>query len=380
MNRSNKHYHGNGHKPAKKKSRFGSFIKSLFTTIILVIAFAAGAQGLWNHRVRPPEPPHPHDILPTNMLPTPRADTIEPAIEPAFIAPEPDPADEDILEALPPFLESEWERRERFFTFLIFGLDEGANTDTIMVAGFDEIARRGYVISIPRDTRVDVQRRARKINAAYPAGRLHGGGHEGGVEQLKREVQTLIGFRPDFYVCLRMDVVVQIIDTIGGVEINVPFHMRYDDPCQDLFIDIPAGVQILDGEAAMNFARFRVGNNGFRSINDFTRMQHQQQLLAALFRTMIRPANIPRIPELVSLGDELLYTDLERRHLAWFGQQLAFATSPDALETYTLPIRGNTGRAPWYEYPDPQGILELVNRTVNPFTTDITLDMLRIAP
>ena len=367
----------NSNKRHKRKSRLGAFIKSLAITTTIVLAMATGVRGLWNHTVRPPDPPPIYEILPPgNVRPVPRVYTIEPA----FIAPEPDPADEDILEALPPFVEGEWERRERFFTFLIFGLDEGANTDTIMVAGFDEIAGRGYVISIPRDTRVDVQRRARKINAAYPAGRLHGGGHEGGVEQLKREVQTLIGFRPDFYVCLHMDVVVQIIDTIGGVEINVPFHMRYDDPCQDLFIDLPAGVQTLDGEGAMNFARFRVGNPGYRSINDFTRMQHQQQLLAALFRTMIRPSNIPLIPELVSLGDELLDTDLERRHLAWFGQQLALSTSPEALETYTLPIRGNTGRAPWYEYPDPQGILELVNRTVNPFTTDITLDMLRIAP
>jgi len=359
-----------------KKSRLRVLLKSLFITTVIAMALMAGGLGLWRHMVRPPEPPPLHVTLPVHVLP-PR----EPARAPAFIAPEPDPADEDILDALPPFVESDWERRERFFTFLIFGLDEGANTDTIMVAGFDETAGRGYVISIPRDTRVDVQRRARKINSAYPAGRLHGGGHEGGVEQLKREVQTLIGFRPDFYVMLDMDVVVQLIDTIGGVEINVPFHMRYtEDTCQDLYIDIPAGVQMLDGINAMHFARFRYADDGFRSITDFTRMRHQQQLLSALFRTMIRPGNIPRIPELVRLGDELLTTDLERRHIAWFGQQLALTTSPYALETHTLPIRGNTGRAPWYEYPDPQGILELVNRTINPFTTDITLDMLRIAP
>ena len=372
---------GNGpisnNKPNKaKKSRIRVMLRSFMVTTIIATALVAGGVGLWNHMVQPPEPPPIHVTLPVHIQPT-----REPARAPAFIAPEPDPADEDILDALPPFVESDWERRERFFTFLIFGLDEGANTDTIMVAGFDEIAGRGYVISIPRDTRVDVQRRARKINSAYPAGRLHGGGHEGGVEQLKREVQTLIGFRPDFYVMLDMDVVVQIIDAIGGVEINVPFHMRYtQDTYQDLYIDIPAGVQVLDGENAMNFARFRYADEGFRSITDFTRMRHQQQLLSALFRSMIRPANILLIPELVSLGDELLTTDLERRHLAWFGQQLALSNSPYALETHTLPIRGNTGRAPWYEYPDPQGILELVNRTINPFTTDITLDMLRIAP
>jgi len=361
----------------RPKRSFGRILLKTFAVMVIaIITVAASGLVMWRRTVRPPEPPPIYVTLPPQVQP-PRP----PSRAPAFIAPEPDPADEDILDALPPFIESEWERRERFFTFLIFGLDEGQNTDTIMVAGFDEIAGRGYVISIPRDTRVDVQRRARKINSAYPAGRLHGGGHEGGVEQLKREVQTLIGFRPDFYVMLDMDVVVKIIDAIGGVEINVPFHMRYtQDIYQDLYIDIPAGVQILDGENAMNFARFRYADPGFRSITDFTRMRHQQQLLTALFRTMIRPTNITRIPELVRLGDEMLTTDLELRHLAWFGQQLALSTSPDALETHTLPIRGNTGRAPWYEYPDPQGILDLVNRTINPFTTDITMDMLRIAP
>jgi len=376
---NNNHGNGNGRKRGKaKKSRLRTLIKSFMILTIIVMAVTAGVLGVWRHTVQPPEQPTVYDIFPEHAQPArPR----EPERAPAFIAdPEPDPADEGILDALPPFVETDWQRRERFFTFLIFGLDEGANTDTIMVAGFDEIAGRGYVISIPRDTRVDVQRRVRKINAAYPAGRIQGG-HAGGVEQLKREVQTLIGFRPDFYVMLDMDVVVEIIDTIGGVEINVPFHMRYTrDIYQDLYIDIPAGVQILDGENAMNFARFRYADQGFRSITDFTRMQHQQQLLSALFRTMIRPANILRIPDLVSLGDELLTTDLERRHLAWFGQQLALTTSPYAMETHTLPISGNTGRAPWYEYPDPQRILDLVNNTINPFTTDITLDMLRIAP
>ena len=362
-------------KSARPRTKGRIIFKSFLITTIIMLSVVAGGYGVWRSQVRPPEQPTIDVILPAHMFtPPPRNPQ-----SPAFTAPEPNPADEDILDALPPFIESDWERRERFFTFLIFGLDQGANTDTIMVAGFDEIARRGYIISIPRDTHVSVQRNMRKINAAYTVGRRHGGGHEGGVEQLKREVQTLIGFRPDFYVALNMDVVVEIIDAIGGVEINVPFHMRYtEDTCQDLYIDIPAGVQTLDGINAMHFARYRYGDEGFRSISDFTRMQHQQQLLTALFRTMIRPANIPRIPELVRLGNELLVTDLELRHLAWFGQQLAQITSTYALETHTLPIRGNTGRAPWYEYPCPTGILELINRTINPFTTDITLEMLLI--
>ena len=374
MNSSKQRIYNRRPRPSRGRTVFKSFM----VTITIILGLAAGMYAFWHNMVEPPEPPPVGDIIPPHMITSPPVRETTPDM-PAFTQPEEDPADEYILEGIAPFVESDWERREKFFTFLIFGLDEGENTDTIMVAGFDEIAGRGYIINIPRDTRVDVQRRARKINSAYPVGRLGGRGHEGGVEQLKREVQTLIGFRPDFYVALDMSVVVDIIDSIGGVEINVPFHMRYTDPYQDLFIDIPEGVQLLDGEDAMNFARFRLADRGFTAVNDFRRIEHQQQLLTALFRTMISPSNIPRIPELVGLGGDLVTTDLELLHLVWFGTQLALATDPTSLETHTLPI-AYTRREGWYEMPCATGILELVNRTINPFTTDITRDMLRIAP
>jgi len=364
-----KYSYTSGRNPKRRRSRAGRFFKSFVLTVIVALAILVGGHGLWRSLVRPPERPTVHAILPLH---------ISPYYTPAFVNPEPNPADEDILDVLPPLIDSHWRRRENFFTFLIFGLDNGVNTDTIMVAAFDEATRRGYIISIPRDTQVDVQRRVRKINAAFPVGRLNGGGHTGGVEQLKREVQTLIGFRPDYYVALEMDVAVQIIDVLGGVEIDVPFYMRYSDPYQNLFIDIPPGIQMLDGTNAMHFARFRLAAPGYKAVTDFDRIEHQQQLLMSLLKTTLRPANFLNIPELARLADDMLVTDLELGNMAWFGEQLALARHNFALETYTLPIAG-TQRQGWYELPCAEGILELVNRTVNPFTSDITRDMLRIA-
>jgi anionic cell wall polymer biosynthesis LytR-Cps2A-Psr (LCP) family protein len=73
------------------------------------------------------------------------------------------------------------DRKELFYTFLLIGLDGGVNTDTIMVASYDAVKMEGNVISIPRDSLENVQRRVRKINAAYPAGTLFGGGRDGGI-------------------------------------------------------------------------------------------------------------------------------------------------------------------------------------------------------
>ena len=324
--------------PPKKRG----FFRALFKTVIILLIIATVGFFLWRHFVRPPE------VLSAALI-------------------------------MPPHMETDLERREGFYTFLIIGLDEGNRTDTIMVGSIDTVGGYGHIVSIPRDTQVDAQRRVRKINVAYPAGNLHGGGHDGGIRQLKNEVQTLIGFKPDFYVSLDMEAATEFIDAIGGVEIYVPFHMHYNDPYQNLFIDLQPGLQTLDGENAIHFARYRMGDSGFRTISDHLRVEHQQQVLRAMLESLTRPANIPRVPSLIRLTSELLLTDLDRQHLLWFGQQIVLPHNSFELETHTLPIRGNTGRSPWYEYPDPAGIIDLVNRTINPFTTDITRDMLRIA-
>ena len=126
-----------------------------------------------------------------------------PDIEAAFVTPEGN--DEDMLiggELYAPEGFTNDDRKELFFTFLIFGLDEGVNTDTIMVASYDGINNEAALINIPRDSLVNVKRNIKKINAAYPVGTLNGGGREGGINQLKREIKTIIGFIPDFYICI----------------------------------------------------------------------------------------------------------------------------------------------------------------------------------
>lgn len=280
-----------------------------------------------------------------------------------------------------PLVDTYAERKPMFFTFLIFGLTEGLNANTIMVAAYDAEADRGYIISIPRDTRVDVQRNNRKVVAAYNVGRRNGGGHEGGVERLKYEVQTLLGFRPDFYVSVDYEAFVRVVDAVGGVEVYVPFHMLYDDPCQDLHIDILAGLQVLNGEDALRFARYRRGNDPRQNITDYKRIEHQQQVIDSIFRSLLTPRTILRIPEFVSIFNNHLTSDLSHGELLWFanqGRSIISDADDGTLEFHTIPMLGTSGAPHWYELADKEGILELVNRTVNPFVRDITASDLRI--
>jgi len=278
----------------------------------------------------------------------------------------------------PPTVTTLMERKPYFFTFLLFGIDDGNNADVIIVGALDTTSQNAYIISIPRDTRVEVERRLRKPVAAYSVGRGGGRGHDGGVAQMKADVQTLIGFRPDIYISVEYEAFVRMVDAVNGVEVYVPFHKRYEDPTQNLSINISAGRQVLDGAQALNFARFRMASPGFRAITDYQRIENQHQIIRALFDELLSPRTILRIPEFISIYRTYVNTNLAYGEKLWFADQLAGMRGA-TISTYTLPMRGTSGAPGWYELPDRDEILELINRTINPFTREITAEMVRIA-
>jgi len=347
--------------------------------IIVIAAIALSAGGTWlavNRVVRPPEVPD----IPVVIAPLDLPVAVESYANDYTINDESEyePENDYDDELPPPQLMQLEERRPSFFTFLILGLTEGNHANTIMVAAYDAETRQGYIISIPRDTRVDFHRTRRKIVNAYPVGYLGGRGHDGGIERMRHEVSTLIGFKPDFYISVDYEAFVRMVDAVGGVELNVPFHMLYDDPRQNLHINISAGVQVLDGQNALHFSRYRLGNNRRQTISDYQRIEHQQQVLAAVVRELLTPASILKIPEFSGIFIEYVNSNLAIGELTWFANQFRHIGGLEALNFYTLPTRGTSGAPYWYELADEAGILELVNRTVNPLVRNITASDLRI--
>ena len=292
--------------------------------------------------------------------------------------PEIPPLDEDTGLVAPERFTDE-DRKELFYTFLILGLNESINANTIMVVSYDGVNGEANLVSIPRDSLVDATRRVRKINSAFPAGMIRYGGVEGGIAQMQREVMSVIGFVPDFYIVIDFDAFERLIDVIGGIEIYVPFHMRYNDPFQNLHIDIPPGLQLMDGETALHFARFRRSNVGEpRDITDYGRIENQQTVINATINNLLHPSNILNIPEFVDIFTENVHTNLTTGNLLWFAAQFNEIMGTDAMYTYTVPTTGTSGQPMWYELLDGPGIVELVNRTINPYNRDIELEDLNI--
>jgi LCP family protein required for cell wall assembly len=265
------------------------------------------------------------------------------------------------------------DRRGLYYTFLIIGLNEGTNANVVMVASYDGVSKEANLVSIPRDSLINVNRRNKKLSGAYLNGAHYGGGVEAGVAQTQREVMSVVGFVPDFHIVIDYDVFYGVIDAIGGIEIDVPFHMKYDDPWQNLHIDIEPGLQQMDGKTALHFVRYRNSNRGYQAITDYQRIENQQTVIYAIIGNLMRFENIVKIPEFIELFNENVHTNLTMGNLLWFAKEFNDLRGTDALSNHTAPTTGSSGRPMWYELLDAPGIVELVNQTINPFNRDIEL-------
>lgn len=285
-----------------------------------------------------------------------------------------DPDVEQPIESVQPVINVR--KSEDFYTILLAGTDEtSASTDTIMLVSYDVTNQKATVMAIPRDLLVNAFGTDRKtrINTIYAA---YGRG-EAGMDALTQEVSKLVGFVPDYRVFIRWELVGQMVDAIGGVEFDNPFHMEYDDPAQDLHIYVEKGLQKLDGKTAMQLVRWRKNNPGVPSGggtgSDLDRVKVQQAFLKVVLKQALQIKNVTKINELANLFSENVDGDLTLENLLWFATQAIFnGLDVDAVEFTVMPWRA----ANPYVYPDQEKLLELINSKLNPYIEDVTQDRL----
>ena len=269
------------------------------------------------------------------------------------------------------------DRKEDFYTFLVVGRDTGGggNTDTILLAAYDVANQELNVMSIPRDTMVNVPWDIKRINSVY---NFYGGGDEG-IEALYKEVSQLVGFVPDFEVVVEWEAIGELVDAIGGVWFDVPRNMYYDDPTQDLHIHISAGYQELNGEQAMGVLRWRQNNDGTGYVTgDIGRIETQQAFLKAVVEQCLQIENVANIQKFARVFTDNVQTDLTLGNLVWFAEQAIFGgLSMDNVNFITMP--GDYNATAWsrtygnyqsYVLPDGEQLLQVVNESFNPYLED----------
>ncbi len=251
-------------------------------------------------------------------------------------------------------------------TFLLVGTDDGnGNADTIMVASFDTKNHKVGVISIPRDTLVDEPRRVKKINGAYGAG---------GVEELHREVSELVGFRVDHTIRVDIAAFREMVDELGGVSFYVPCDMYHNDGA-GFIINLKEGTQWLDGEKALQLVRYRGYPNA-----DLGRIQTQQKFLGEMAKQLLKVSNLGKINRFAEIFDRNVETDLSLPDLIYFGTRALEVNFSEDVTFATLPGDGQVHHngVKYYYQLFPQETLDMLNRLVNPYTADLTLEMTEI--
>lgn len=215
---------------------------------------------------------------------------------------------------------------------LVFGTD-GARADTIMLASYDPSRQLVDVISIPRDTYHYVPGHERsdqkKINAVYGLGKS-----DGGSLGMKQEIANLLGIPVHYYVKVSYSGVADIIDLIGGVQVNVPFNMDYDDEYADppLNIHIPKGLQVLNGQNSMKYLRWRQNNDGSNQGGDIGRISRQQEFVILAAKKAIGP----KLPVVMKTAFNYVHTDMGINDAIYYANSLVeFNTS--RIDTYRLP-------------------------------------------
>ncbi|OAB60026.1 hypothetical protein AY600_15435 [Phormidium willei BDU 130791] len=197
-------------------------------------------------------------------------------------------------------------------------------SDTILAVRVDTAGQRVNVLSIPRDTEVDL--------GEFGWGKLNEANYLGGVALMQATVETLLNeVEFDRYLRLNTQGLVELVDLVGGVEVWVPYPMVYRDRTQELTIELDAGWQRLTGEMAQQFSRYRQGPYG-----DIGRVQRQQMLLQALRDRLTSPTVFPRIPAILRILQNHIDTNLSLPEMLALGS-FVLEIDREALRMALLP-------------------------------------------
>ena len=170
------------------------------------------------------------------------------------------------------------------YNILLGSTDKGGTrTDSIMLIHYDTVEDEIACMSIPRDTYIATDRGSKKINAAYAYGKS---------DEFVARTEETFGIDVDYYVIVDVDTFRNVVDAMGGVEVDVQFDMNYEDPAQNLSIHIKKGKQTLMGKDAEGFVRYRKGY----AAADIARIDAQQIFLAsAVNKLKDNPMLIPKV-------------------------------------------------------------------------------------
>ena len=272
------------------------------------------------------------------------------------------------------------QRDQKHVNVLILGKDRWAfNTDVMMIASFDESTGKVCLMQIPRDTYIDIGRgnlKANSLLASYYSTAVKEGADDPmrtALEAYEKQLEEIFCITIDYYAMMDLNGFVNIVDAIGGVKINVKSRMQYSDPIQNLKINLYPGEQVLSGDQAEQFVRFR---HGYLE-GDIGRVDAQKQFMAAFLESAKNNLNLSTIASTIEQVNKYLITDIPLADMLYYGKQ-AFSIDPANMTMMTIPgvqCRQYDDSGTWYYVVFRNATIEYLNEFYNSYNFSITNDM-----
>jgi len=239
---------------------------------------------------------------------------------------------------------------------LLLGSDargnEAGRTDSMIFISADTKSKHVSIISIPRDTRVNLPGVGlTKITHANAVGEASGGVHAGTLTAVQA-ASNLLGVTINDYAKVNFEGFQKVVDAVGGIDVTLPEAVG----------DLKAGNQHLNGDMALQLARNRYGLPD----GDFGRQRDQFYLLAAMGHKMLSIENVPKLPQVLNI----VHKDLMDTNLS-DAQILALATdfkgvAKENIKYFQLPGKGISAHDPlvgadvYYYEPEIAGVKKVV--------------------
>ncbi len=224
-------------------------------------------------------------------------------------------------------------------------------SDTMMLLRFDPQTQRTIVFGIPRDTKIE--------RTGFGTEKINAVDHESGPASAAQAVSKVLGgVAIDRYIRVNNLGVAKLVDALGGVTVTVPNDIKYQDDSQHFYVNLKAGKQHLDGLKLLGLLRYRHDKNG-----DIGRMQRQQAVVKALTEQSLNPMTIARIPQLFSVIQSHVDTNLTVEELLALGG-FALHNGKSKMQMLMMPgdYNGDGKHGTSYWLPDEKGIQNMMAR------------------
>jgi len=206
-------------------------------------------------------------------------------------------------------------------SILLLGVDTreesgGLNTDVFMVATLNPEKKSATVVSIPRDTKVELRGyKSHKINSYYAAFRSKN--KDTANDEIKEMVSKYLDIPIDYVAMINFKGFSDVVDALGGVDVNVDMDMRYIDKADGTNINLKQGFQTLNGEDALNFVRYRKSNTKkpTKGSSDFDRNRRQSEVLHEMMRKLQSFDGLTKVPAIIESVGKNLKMDIQKEQI-----------------------------------------------------------------